>query len=53
MNEEQKREICKAYAFGYDIAAISEIEGVPEADVKEIIEKNPEIIEEIKSRGDE
>lgn len=37
MTIEQKKEICKAYAFGYEVAAIAEIEGLPEAFVQEAI----------------
>lgn len=55
MNEEQKREVCKAYAFGYDTAAISEIEGLPEAFVQEAINegKVEGKIDEYKNRGEE
>lgn len=55
MTVEQKREVCKAYAFGYDVAAIAEIEELPEAYVQEAINegKVEGIIDEYKNRGEE
>ena len=55
MTTEQKREVCKAYAFGYEVAAIAEIEGLPEAFVQEAINegKVEGIIDEYKNRGEE
>jgi hypothetical protein len=53
MTVEQKREICKAYAFGHDVNAIADMEDMPETAVQAIIDDNPEIVEEYRSRGEE
>lgn len=55
MTQEQKREICKAYVYGFDVAAIAETEGLPEAFVQEALNegKVEGIIDDLKGRGEE
>lgn len=52
MTNETKREICKAFAYGYSVADIAVIEGLPEAHVQEAVNEGEAegIIDEIKNR---
>lgn len=39
MSDEKRKEIIKAYAYGYSIEKISEVEGVESKTVKAIVEE--------------
>lgn len=46
MNEEQKRQIIKAFAFSTDIKIISENTGMSEDELRQFLEDNKETIAE-------
>jgi NACalpha-BTF3-like transcription factor len=46
MNEEQKRQIIKAFAFSTDIKIISENTGMSEDELRQFLEDNKEAIAE-------
>ena len=54
MTEEQKKEICKAYFYGYAIFKIAEIEGTTEKTVVSAINwgKQNGYFNELKKRGE-
>ncbi len=49
MSEQQKREICKAFAYGVDINTIAENEGMSIKEAKQFKADNADVIAEIKA----
>lgn len=49
MSEQQKREICKAFAYGVDINTIAENEGMSIEEAKQFKADNADVIAEIKA----
>ena len=53
MTDEQKKEICKSYFYGFAMIKIAEIEDVSDEEVKEAIQwgRQNGYFEELKERG--
>ena len=53
MSDEKRKEIIKAYAYGYSIEEISEVEGVESKTVTAIVEEAeaPGMLKEYEKRG--
>jgi DNA-directed RNA polymerase specialized sigma24 family protein len=50
MTEDTKKELLKAYHYGFEIEKIAEVIGVSEEEVKKTIEENPEFLKELEAR---
>lgn len=53
MTTNDKKEITKAYFYGYDISTIAEFFEIKEDEIDEILKENSDYLKELEERADD